>query len=137
VGNELAVGASWISVVLTAVFGTGGVAWATMFLTERQRQRDAARQTEDSEFTRSKELWDRMKADNDTVRDLLRAAEAEIAKSDKQAIAWAEIAREEHDRMRDFRHECNDRLMAAYAAGKLGADPPQPMPPLPPLRKPD
>lgn len=44
-----------------------------------------------------------------------------------------DLVRELKDRLHDMRHMANNRIHLAWIAGKHGMDPPEPLPPIPPL----
>lgn len=68
-------------------------------------------------------------------RKTKRVADLEAARRVLEADrdrGW-NLARELDDRLHDARHDGNNRIQAAYSAGRMGLDPPAGIPPIPPM----
>lgn len=122
----------WVQLVSTfvvAVFGTGGAAWVGLFLASRDKRRTGDREDRESVFRRHESYMNRLEKENEALHN--RNMDLEEENDDLMAMA-----KEFYDVARDMRHACNNLLVAAYVSGVNRGEVPQPLPPLPPMRKP-
>lgn len=129
-----------LGTILSAIAGTGGLAWFAAWQGRRAALRQADRDERTDAAARDQALWDRLEKDNADLRQRLTAAGTLIEVLRRRVMRWEDLARWWSRKAHDLNHAL---LSARWGARRVLEDAGKPVPEswarheeLPPLEAP-